>query len=176
MEGARTRPWRRCTLQTLDRRSMLFVERADEPSPWCDDRQGASPLSDNESCFFLMADYASDMVDIREQFPLFPESATQRVASSLGVRHPNYPRSRTPIVMTTDFLLTKIDKSGKRYLIAFSIKSAEQWRACRERRFCRTGSTDGRQRAQAVMHLGGAAAPPSGENNEQCFPTSGPSI
>lgn len=30
--------------------------------------------------------------------------------------------------MTTDFLLTKIDKSGKRYLIAFSIKSADDLR------------------------------------------------
>jgi hypothetical protein len=82
-------------------------------------------FSDNESCFFLMADYAADVVDIREQFPLFPESATQRVASSLGVRHPSYPRSRTPIVMTTDFLLTRIDKAGKRSLVAFSIKSAD---------------------------------------------------
>ena len=85
-------------------------------------------FSDNESCFFLMADYAADVVDIREQFPLFPESATQRVASSLGVRHPSYPRSRTPIVMTTDFLLTRIDKAGKRSLVAFSIKSADDLR------------------------------------------------
>jgi len=85
-------------------------------------------FSDNESCFFLLADYAADVVDIREQFPLFPESATQCVASSLGVRHPSYPRSRTPIVMTTDFLLTKIDKDGKRSLAAFSIKSADDLR------------------------------------------------
>ncbi|WP_229503660.1 TnsA endonuclease N-terminal domain-containing protein [Massilia putida] len=85
-------------------------------------------FSDNESCFFLLADYAADVVDIREQFPLFPESATQRIASSLGVRHPHYPRSQTPIVMTTDFLLTKIDKLGKRFLLAFSIKSADDLR------------------------------------------------
>jgi hypothetical protein len=85
-------------------------------------------FSDNESCFFLMEDYAADVVDIREQFPLFPESATQRVASSLGVRHPSYPQSRTPIVMTTDFLLTRIDKAGKRSLVAFSIKSADDLR------------------------------------------------
>ena len=85
-------------------------------------------FSDNESHFFLMADHAADVVDIREQFPLFPELATQRVASSLGVRHPSYPRSRTPIVMTTDFLLTRIDKSGKRSLVAFCIKSADELR------------------------------------------------
>jgi hypothetical protein len=85
-------------------------------------------FSDNESCFFLLADYAADVVDIREQFPLFPESATQRVALSLGVRHPSYPRSPTPLVMTTDFLLTRIDKAGKRSFIAFSIKSADDLR------------------------------------------------
>lgn len=85
-------------------------------------------FSDNESCFFLMADYAADIVDIREQFPLFPESATQHIASSLGARHPSYPRSATPIVMTTDFLLTRIDKSSKQSLVAFSIKSADDLR------------------------------------------------
>jgi len=85
-------------------------------------------FSDNESCFFLLADYAADVVDIREQFPLFPESETQRIASSLGIRHPSYPRSRTLIVMTTDFLLTRIDKAGKQFLVAFSIKSADDLR------------------------------------------------
>jgi hypothetical protein len=82
-------------------------------------------FSDNESCFFLMADYSSDVVDIREQFPLFPEFATQQVATSLKIRHPRYPKSRMPIVMTTDFLLTRIDKAGKRSFMAFSIKSAD---------------------------------------------------
>lgn len=85
-------------------------------------------FSDNESRFFLMADYAADIVDIREQFPLFPESATQQIAASLGIRHPSYPRSRVPIVMTTDFLLTRIDKAGKRSFMAFSIKSADDLR------------------------------------------------
>lgn len=85
-------------------------------------------FSDNESFFFLMADYAADVVDIREQFPLFPESATQRIASSLEVRHPRYPGSRTPIVMTTDFLLTRIDRAGKRSLLAYSIKSVDDLR------------------------------------------------
>ena len=85
-------------------------------------------FSDNESFFFLMADYTADVVDIREQFPLFPESVTQSISSSLGVRHPSYPGSRTPIVMTTDFLLTRIDKAGKRSLVAYSVKSVDDLR------------------------------------------------
>jgi hypothetical protein len=75
-----------------------------------------------------MADYAADVVDIREQFPLFPESATQDIAAFLGIRHPSYPCSHMPIVMTTDFLLTRIDEAGKRFLMAFSIKSADELR------------------------------------------------
>jgi hypothetical protein len=85
-------------------------------------------FSDNEYFFFLMADYSAGVVDIREQFPLFPETAAQEIASSLGVRHPRFPRSTTPIVMTTDFLLTLLDESGKRSFWAISIKSADELR------------------------------------------------
>lgn len=85
-------------------------------------------FSDNEDYFFLMADYAPFVVDIREQFPLFPESSTQEIAQSMGVRHPKWPYSTTPLVMTTDFLLTVIDKSGSRSLIAWSLKSTDELR------------------------------------------------
>jgi hypothetical protein len=86
-------------------------------------------FSDNEEFFFLMADFAPAVVDIREQFPLFPESATQEIAQQLGVRHPKYPRSGTPLVMTTDFLLTIADGTGRHRLEAWSIKSADELRS-----------------------------------------------
>lgn len=82
-------------------------------------------LSDNEDNFCLIADYAKSVVDIREQFPLLPEEHTQRIAAYLGIRHPRYPNSKTPLVMTTDFLLTLIDDHGKNSSLAVSIKSAE---------------------------------------------------
>jgi hypothetical protein len=85
-------------------------------------------FSDNEDHFFLMADYATAVVDIREQFPLFPESSTQEIAQAMGARHPKYPYSTTQLVMTTDFLLTVIDKSGSRSSIACSLKSADELR------------------------------------------------
>lgn len=85
-------------------------------------------FSDNEDYFFLMADFANTVVDIREQFPLFPECATQEIAQSMGVRHPKYPYSTTQLVLTTDFLLTVIDKSGARSLVAWSLKSADELR------------------------------------------------
>lgn len=85
-------------------------------------------FSDNEDHFFLMADYAAAVLDIREQFPLFPEDATREIARSIGVSHPRYPYSTTPAVMTTDFLLTVVDKFGSRSLAAWSIKSADELR------------------------------------------------
>lgn len=85
-------------------------------------------FSDNEDHFFLMADYAAAVLDIREQFPLFPEDATREIARSMGIQHPKYPYSTTPIVMTTDFLLTVVSKSGCRSLAAWSIKSADELR------------------------------------------------
>lgn len=83
-------------------------------------------FSDNESFFFLLADHASGVVDIREQFPLLPESATQDTARLLGIRHPRYPGSSTPTVMTTDFLLTMISETGAYSFAAYCIKSADE--------------------------------------------------
>jgi hypothetical protein len=85
-------------------------------------------FSDNEDHFFLMADYAAAVLDIREQFPLFPEDATREIARSMGIQHPKYPYSTTPVVMTTDFLLTVVNKSGCQSLAAWSIKSADELR------------------------------------------------
>jgi hypothetical protein len=85
-------------------------------------------FSDNEDFFFLMADYAASVVDIREQFPLFPESSTQEIARLMGISHPRYSCSTTPVVMTTDFLLTIVNMSGSRSLAAWSIKSADELR------------------------------------------------
>jgi proteasome lid subunit RPN8/RPN11 len=45
-------------------------------------------LSDNELHFFLYADFAKEVVDIREQFPLFPQEETAKLAEDLGISHP----------------------------------------------------------------------------------------
>ncbi|MGE5649288.1 TnsA endonuclease N-terminal domain-containing protein [Noviherbaspirillum sp. UKPF54] len=82
-------------------------------------------FSDNEDDFCLMADYAQQVVDIREQFPLLPERATQTIAENLRIRHPRYPNSKTMLVMTTDFLLTIRNRVGDHRLVAYSIKSEE---------------------------------------------------
>jgi hypothetical protein len=50
-------------------------------------------LSDIERNAFLLYDWAENVVDIREQFPL-DRGETRAIAEAMGGRHPVYPRSR----------------------------------------------------------------------------------
>jgi hypothetical protein len=63
-------------------------------------------LSDLEYACHILAEYAGTVTDIREQFALLTCDDTQRIAEGLGVRHPVYPGTKTPIVMTSDLVLT----------------------------------------------------------------------
>ncbi|MGA3951971.1 TnsA endonuclease N-terminal domain-containing protein [Ralstonia nicotianae] len=83
-------------------------------------------LSDNELHFFLYSDFAEEVVDIREQFPLFPQEETLRLAEELGIVHPRYRGTSTPIVVTTDFLLTVRRRDGEVEHRAYSIKSSSE--------------------------------------------------
>lgn len=80
-------------------------------------------LSNVEWDFFLMLDWAQDVVDIREQFPLEREF-TRSVAMDLRINHPCYPGTHTPTVMTVDFLVTRV-RNGTRTLEAYDIKRSE---------------------------------------------------
>jgi hypothetical protein len=57
-------------------------------------------------CLYLL-DWCDDVLDVREQYPLLPLEATVRLADELGVAHPCHPRLRYPVVMTTDFLVSR---------------------------------------------------------------------
>jgi len=46
------------------------------------------------------------ITDTREQHPLFPLEETIEIAKDLGVRHPTDPRTKYPVVMTTDLFFT----------------------------------------------------------------------
>ncbi|MFK9095165.1 TnsA endonuclease N-terminal domain-containing protein [Bacillus salipaludis] len=62
-------------------------------------------LSDLEFNYLCMCDWADDVIDIREQFPL-DRDATFQIAEELEIQHPKDSKTSTPIVMTTDFLLS----------------------------------------------------------------------
>jgi hypothetical protein len=78
-------------------------------------------LSDLELAAFLLFDWQSAVTDIREQFPLNPET-TIDIAKRLGIKHPAYKGVLQ--VMTTDFLVD-FNFDGQHSCQAISVKYAE---------------------------------------------------
>lgn len=70
-------------------------------------------------------EWAMNVIDIREQFPLLPLEKTLFVAQKLGIKHPVDPKTKYPIVMTTDMLLT-IKKGDDISFVAHSIKPSSK--------------------------------------------------
>jgi len=64
-------------------------------------------LSELETDCLYLLDWCDDVLDVREQYPLLPLEETLRLADDLGVAHPLHPRQRYPVVMTTDFLVSR---------------------------------------------------------------------
>lgn len=87
-------------------------------------RRSHQLLSDGEQHAFVMLEWARDVIDIREQYPL-PRDITLEVAQELGVRHQYYPGTHVPLVMTLDFLATKV-VNGEEALEAFSVKGKSE--------------------------------------------------
>lgn len=83
-------------------------------------------FSDLERAYYLACEFSEDVIDIREQYPLFPREKTQAIATSNGIRHPVYPGSSVPLVMTTDFLLTVRQLDGSEKLVARSVKYTKE--------------------------------------------------
>lgn len=84
-------------------------------------------LSNAERDYHLILEQDPSIIDIREQFPLLTQAETQAIASSLNYRHPVYPGTQVPVVMTTDFLITFIDSSGEERLAARSVKYRKEF-------------------------------------------------
>ena len=62
-------------------------------------------FSNLERAAVLAAQRLDRVIDIREQFPLWPMSETEAIADELGVNHPVHPKGGN-ILMTTDILLS----------------------------------------------------------------------
>lgn len=73
-------------------------------------------------CLYVL-DWDPQVIDIREQYPLLPLEETQAIAADLGIKHPKDPRTRYPIVMTTDFVATFL-VNGAAIDRAFCVKYA----------------------------------------------------
>lgn len=81
-------------------------------------------LSDHEWRTFLFLDWCDDVTDIREQFPLNRDN-TRPIAEILGVRHPIDTSTKTPRVMTTDFLVDVL-RDGRPCLEACFVKPSTE--------------------------------------------------
>lgn len=81
-------------------------------------------LSDIEWRFFLLFDWADDVEDIREQFPL-DRAVTKRIAGEMGVRHPADPSTKVDVVMTTD-LVVDVIREGRLVTLARTVKPAAE--------------------------------------------------
>lgn len=77
-------------------------------------------LSDIEYRFSLLLEWSEEVLDFNEQYPLERE-LTQHVAHDLGVKHPYYPGTDVPTVMTVDFFVTMI-RHGKPVFEGFNVK------------------------------------------------------
>ncbi len=83
-------------------------------------------LSDLEYYIYLMLEYDPRVTAIYEQYPLLPRGDSIEIANEMGIRHPVYPQSNTPIVLTTDFVFDQRVDSNKtqRKAITAKYKSA----------------------------------------------------
>jgi TnsA endonuclease N terminal/TnsA endonuclease C terminal len=82
-------------------------------------------LSSHEGDYVYIGEWSKKIVDIREQYPLLPLENTLAIAESCGIEHPVHPKTKKPIVLTTDFLLT-LEHDGRRIEQARTIKPFAQ--------------------------------------------------
>jgi len=80
-------------------------------------------LSNIEFDLYLLLEWAPTVIDIREQFPL-PRDLTVAFAEELGIKHPCYPKSTIPIVITVDICAT-YEVNGEQVIRGYSCKPAE---------------------------------------------------
>ena len=78
-------------------------------------------LSQLEADVAITYNIATNVLDVREQFPLFETDETVAIAEECGIQHPCYPNGQ-PVVLTTDFLITLKDSDGKTTQVARTVK------------------------------------------------------
>ena len=110
-EGQSYKPW----LGTRDLASFGLTSRI----PGQKTGREHTVFSKGERNTFVIVQRIIVVRDIREQFPLLPLEETLALAKSLGVRHPM--DKGEPVVMTTDFLITRVC-SGDTSYEALSVK------------------------------------------------------
>ncbi|MBC9784294.1 TnsA endonuclease N-terminal domain-containing protein [Heliobacterium chlorum] len=81
-------------------------------------------LSDLEKKFFYTLQWADNVVDIQEQYPLNRDK-TVAIAERKKISHPEDRANKTPLVQTTDFFI-KITNQGKTEYLARAVKPSTE--------------------------------------------------
>jgi hypothetical protein len=113
-EGSDYKPW----ITVQDFPSSGRVSRV---KGWKSKKRFQHFMSDHETRYLYLLDWAEDVIDIREQYPILEREVTLEIAQRKGIRHPCY--LQTPIVLTTDFLVIVYRDNKMKYL-ARTVKPA----------------------------------------------------
>lgn len=81
-------------------------------------------FSDVEFGVFLLAEHSLRVLEAEEQRPI-DRGLSRDVASVLGIRHPHYPGTRVPTVMTVDLLVT-LNRGATRFQVGVDAKTKDQ--------------------------------------------------
>ena len=73
-------------------------------------------LSDLEYHYFLILEFSDQVLDIREQYPLFATTRARDIAADMGIQYPRFFGTQLPFVLTSDFVVTLGTSDGKRRL------------------------------------------------------------
>ncbi|MFD2170074.1 TnsA endonuclease N-terminal domain-containing protein [Tumebacillus lipolyticus] len=115
-EGANYQPW--LTIHDVPSRGLSTRQKGNKTG------RIHHVLSDLERNYLYLLDWSDHVIDIREQYPLDRERTLQ-IAEELGYRHPMDIATQTPIVMTTDFLVT-VRREKEVMYIARTVKRSEE--------------------------------------------------
>jgi hypothetical protein len=74
-----------------------------------------------ERGFFLVAEFQPNFLDWNEQYPI-DRGITLGASTKLGIRHPAYPRTHVPVVMTLDAVHSTVDANGEVHVAALDFK------------------------------------------------------
>lgn len=85
-------------------------------------------FSDTEADHFYVLEWCDDVVDIREQYPLFDTLLIAEIAKTLGVKAPVFPGTKLPYILTTDLMITIRSVGGQRRLMARTCKLEDDLR------------------------------------------------
>ncbi|MEH2218725.1 MAG: TnsA endonuclease C-terminal domain-containing protein [Nostoc sp.] len=81
--------------------------------------------SDLERYAFYMYEFWDQVLDIREQFPMFDVELAMTIAKEQGMQNFRDPKTKVPYIYTTDFMLT-MNLHGQEVNVARAVKSHQQ--------------------------------------------------